>query len=254
MIDIHSHLLPGVDDGARSIETSVAVLERFQSQGVDVLVCTPHLDASAADSAPYERHREILRELVAAAPPAPRLELGWEIMLDRPGVDLSAPELALGGSRAVLVEFPRTAIPPGAADELYRLHASGVIPVLAHPERYWGCTPAHIRQWRDAGAAIQLDAVGLLAAEPVSALARAMLEQGLVDCIASDNHGDGRTLLAAKLWLEEVGADEQAHLLTSVNPGRLLTDEAPVPVAPVVFRRGMFGRLKELVFGKRSLR
>lgn len=251
MIDIHSHLLPGVDDGSRSIEASVAVLQRFRSQGVEVLVCTPHLDASEAADAPYEHHRDLLDQLAAAAAPAPKLELGWEIMLDRPGVDLTAPQLSLGGSRAVLVEFPRTAIPPGATAELSRLHASGVVPVLAHPERYWGCTTAHIREWRGAGAVIQLDAVGLLAPEPMSGLARAMLEEGLVDCIASDNHGDGRTLLAAKLWLEELGADEQAHLLTAANPGRLLADEPIIPVAPVALRRGVFGRLKELVFGRR---
>ena len=251
MIDIHSHLLPGVDDGSRTIEASVAVLRLFETQGVEVLVCTPHLAASTAADAPHERYRDVFRALVAAAPPSPRLELGWEIMLDRPGVDLTARELALGSSRAVLVEFPRTAIPPGAADELFRLRSSGVVPVVAHPERYWGCTLSDIRRWRDAGAAIQLDAVGLLVREPVSVLARAMLEHGLVDCIASDNHGDGRTLLAAKVWLEELEAGEQAHLLTSVNPGRLLSDESVVPVAPVVIRRGMFDRLKQLVFGRR---
>ena len=252
MIDIHSHLLPGVDDGSRSIETSVSVLERFATHGVEVVVCTPHLDASEAHRAPYERHREILATLVAAAPAAPRLELGWEIMLDLPGVDLSSPTLSLGSSNAVLVEFPRTAIPPRAADELGRLRASGVVPVLAHPERYWGCTLDHIRRWRDVGAVIQLDAAGLLGSESMARLAREMLEHGLADCVASDNHGDGRSQLAAKLWLEELGATEQASVLTRANPGRLLTGDPMLPVAPVRLRRGMLGRLRELMLGRRT--
>lgn len=252
MIDIHSHLLPGVDDGSRSVETSVSVLRRFEEQGVEVLVCTPHLDASAADEAPIELHREIFAELVSAAPAKPRLELGWEIMLDQPGVDLTLPGLSLGSSNAVLVEFPRTSIPPGATHELARLRLSGLVPVLAHPERYWGCSLEHVRAWRGAGAVIQLDAAGLLGPEPMSRLARDILEYGLADCIASDNHGDGRTLLAARIWLEEIGAEEQSRLLTHANPGRLLAREPLVPVAPVRVRRGVLGRLRELMLGRRS--
>lgn len=251
MIDLHTHLLPGVDDGARSIDVSVSVLRRFAEQGVELVMCTPHLDASAAHRAPHERHRAILAELRAAAPPLPRLELGWEIMLDMPGVNLTAPTLALGASRAVLVEFPRIGLPPTATEEVRRLRDSGIVPVIAHPERYWGCTPAKIREWREAGAVIQLDAAGLLGLEPMAKLARALLEEGLVDVIASDNHGDGRSLLAARMWLDEIGAPEQAHVLTRANAARLLDDEPMLPVAPVRMPLGVLGRLKELVLGRR---
>ena len=111
MIDIHSPLLPGVDDGSPSIEVSVPVLELFCSQGVDVLVLTPHLNASQARSAPYEAHLAILDTLRAAAPAVPELRLGWEIMLDEPNVDFRPARFSLGGSRAVLVEFPRVSVP-----------------------------------------------------------------------------------------------------------------------------------------------
>ena len=104
MIDIHSHLLPGVDDGSPSIEVSVPVLERFGADGVHLLVCTPHLNASQAASAPDEEYLGILEDLRAAAPAVPALTLGWEIMLDAPGLDLTADELTLGDSRALLVE------------------------------------------------------------------------------------------------------------------------------------------------------
>lgn len=114
MIDIHSHLLPGVDDGSPSIEVSVPVLERFGRSGVELLVCTPHLRATDAARAPVERYAEILERLVQAAPPRPALRQGWEIMLDAPGVDLTRRELHLAGSDAALVEFPRMNVPPGA--------------------------------------------------------------------------------------------------------------------------------------------
>ena len=151
MIDIHSHLLPAVDDGSPSIEVSVAVLTRFAEQGVERLVCTPHLKASVAHLVPHEAYAQRFAELVASAPPQPALSRGWEIMLDVPGADLRSRALALGGSTAVLIEFPHTGVPTGATEELYRLRMSGIVPVLAHPERYFGCTVDLVRQWRQIG-------------------------------------------------------------------------------------------------------
>jgi protein-tyrosine phosphatase len=250
VIDLHSHLLPGVDDGSADIQTSVAVLERFATHGLEVLVCTPHLAASEAQYAPYDRHREILAELIAAAPPKPELRLGWEIMLDRPGCDLRAPELSLGGARAVLVEFPRAYLPVGTSDELERIRRSGVVPVVAHPERYYGCTLDTVRNWRDAGAVIQTDATMLLARGPMTELAKSMLAEGLIDCLASDNHGDRRSLAAARVWLEEIGADEHAQVLTHSNAARVLANEPTIPVPPLPLARGVFARLRELLLGR----
>ena len=251
MIDIHSHLLPGVDDGSADIETSVAVLQRFANHGIEVLVCTPHLAASEVEFAPYERNRALLAELIAAAPPKPVLRLGWEIMLDRPGVDLRSPHLSLGGARAVLVEFPRAYLPVGTSDELDRIRRSGVVPVVAHPERYYGCTLDTVRSWRDAGAVIQTDATMLLARGPMTELAKSLLAAGLIDCLASDNHGDRRSLAAARVWLEEMGAEEHAHVLTHSNAARVLANEPPIPVPPLPLGRGVFHRLRELLLGRR---
>jgi protein-tyrosine phosphatase len=252
VIDIHSHLLPGVDDGSPSVEVSLPVLERFAADGVEVLVCTPHLLATDARAVDHGRYAEIFSELVRQAPAVPRLLRGWEIMLDAPGVDLRSPALRLGDSTAILVEFPRLNVPAGAARELYRLRTSGVIPVLAHPERYWGCTPQLVADWKNAGAVIQLDAAMMLGGGPVGKVARALLEAGLVDLIASDNHGDVRSLGAARRWLEEIGAHEQARLLTRSNAERLLGDQPvlPVPGMPRL-ERGVLARFKELLLGAR---
>ena len=250
MIDIHSHLLPGVDDGSPSLAVSVPVLRRFGEEGVDVLVCTPHLKATEAHRAPYQHYAAIFDALVASAPPRPQLKLGWEIMLDIPGADLRAPHLRLGGSTAVLVEFPRMQIPTGAAEELFRLSMSGLVPVLAHPERYVGCTEEQVEQWRGVGAVIQTDAAVLLGRTAMSRLAQSLLERGMVDCIASDNHGDVRSLRPARQWLLEIGASEQAELLTHANAERLLESKPVYPVAPIPrVDRGMLSRLKELLLG-----
>lgn len=246
MIDVHSHLLPGVDDGSKSIEASVAVLRRFAAEGVECVVLTPHLTASQAKDAPVARNVAILDALRAAAPPVPQLKLGWEIMLDEPNADLRSPDLSLGGSRAVLVEFPHTGVPAQGGDELYRIRCSGVVPVLAHPERYWGCTVQKVEGWRYAGAVIQMDTAGLLGKGRVGKLSRQLLEEGLVDLFASDNHGDARSLATARAWLREL-SPEHAELLTRTNARRMLDGEPLIPVPPLRASGGLFGRLRDLI-------
>jgi len=82
---------------------------------------------------------------------------------------------------------------------------AGLVPVLAHPERYWGCTPALVKSWRQSGTVIQIDSAALLAGGRMGQLALALLEEGLADCLASDNHGDRRSLGAIHDWLSEQG-------------------------------------------------
>ncbi len=247
MIDLHSHLLPGVDDGSPTVAKSVPVLKRFADQGVECVVLTPHLTASRAAHAPHARHAALLDELRAAVPNGPELKLGWEIMLDEPNVDLRARELSLGESTAVLVEFPRVAVPARAAVELSRIRASGLVPVLAHPERYWGCTPAKVTEWRAAGAVIQMDVSSLAGRGTIVATSRALLAEGLVDCFSSDNHGDSRSLAAARDWLLEHATPAHAELLTRTNAQRLLHDEPILPVPPLRRTGSMFSRLGSLL-------
>jgi protein-tyrosine phosphatase len=250
VIDVHSHLLPGVDDGSSSAALSQRVLERFARDGVQVVVCTPHLKASSVHSAPDGEHQRIFDALVPLAPPSLALARGWEIMLDEPGVDLRAPHLALGGSSAVLVEFPRGVLPLSSAAELFRLSMSGLVPVLAHPERYAGCTVERVREWRSAGAVMQIDATTLMGEGTRARLARQLLAEGLVDLLASDNHGDARSLAPVRTWLGEHGAAAAATLLTTTNPERLLRNEPVLPVGPVTVGRGMLARLRALLRGR----
>ena len=252
MIDLHSHLLPGVDDGSPSIAASVPVLERFVAAGVTRLVCTPHLDASRAASAPVARHEAILADLRAAAPAGIQIDRGWEIMLDVPGADLRAPGLALAGSTAVLVEFPRTGVPPNSAEELFRLRMSGVVPVLAHPERYSGCSPEQVTAWRRAGAVMQLDVQALQGSGRTHHVAMALLRAGLIDVFSSDNHGDTRSMTHGRDWLAAHATAEHVELLTHVNASRLLAGEPLVPVPPLPRPRTSFlTRLRRMISGRR---
>ena len=247
MIDLHSHLLPGVDDGSPSVARSVPVLQRFAGQGVECVVLTPHLTASRAATAPRANHALLLEELRAAAPEGPELLLGWEIMLDEPNVDLRDRHLALAEFTAILVEFPRVAVPVRAGEELARIRDAGLTPVLAHPERYWGCTVQKVEEWRAAGAVIQMDVASLAGRGTIAGMARALLAEGLVDCFSSDNHGDSRSLASARDWLLAEATPAHAELLTRTNAKRVLENQRPLPVPPIRRVSGVLSRLGHLL-------
>jgi protein-tyrosine phosphatase len=251
MIDLHTHLLPGVDDGARTLDAAVAALARLRADGVRTVACTPHLRASQVRRGAVPDHAARFAELRAASPDdGPVLVRGWEIMLDDPGVMLDARMLGIATSRVVLVELPRGAVPPNVELELARLRADGARPLVAHPERYVGFAPALARRWRDAGALLQGDATTLCGAGRRGELARALLAEGLYDVLASDNHGDARTLGAARDFLGVHGAGESATLLTTTNPDRLLRDEPVEPVPPVRLAERALVRLREWLLGR----
>jgi protein-tyrosine phosphatase len=249
VIDLHTHLLPGVDDGSPTLEHSALVLARMAGEGVHTVVCTPHLKASAAASAPVEEHEHLLAALRAAAPAGMTLARGFEIMLDVPDPVLADPRLSLGGSAVRLVEWQRSTVPPAATAGLAHLCDAGVRPLLAHVERYRGVTVERVTEWRRLGVLTQGDATYLLAGGDMGALAQGLLERGLIDVLASDNHGDRRGLAMARAWLQEIGAGEQGALLTEENPRRLLADEPLLPVPPVRLAKGFVDRLRSLFRG-----
>jgi len=119
--------------------------------------------------------------------------------------------------------------------------------MLAHPERYWGCSTDQVAEWRRVGAVIQTDTAILLDRGTMGRLAHAMLVAGQIDLLASDNHGDRRSLVSAARWLEELGAREHAELLTRENPRRVLAGEPVVMVPPLRLSRGPLARLRDLL-------
>jgi protein-tyrosine phosphatase len=250
MIDLHTHLLPGVDDGSHTVEQSVEVLERFVTQGVKSVCCTPHLRASEAGSPPCDALDDLLAELRDAAPPAITLARGFEVLLDIPEPDLADRCLGIAGTRYVLVEYHRRVTAEVSVAVLRHVARQGRVPLLAHPERYAVCSPELAVAWHEAGAVLQVEATALLGDSPRAARARALVQGGHAAILASDNHGDRRTVYAAKEWLEGHGGGRQVDLLTVENPAAILADAAVAPVPPTRFRRSLFTRFRDLVVGE----
>ena len=252
MIDLHSHLLPGVDDGSRTVAQSVGVLRELASQGITDICLTPHLSASRAEGGVPSNHDAAFEALLAEAPSEVRLHRGAEVMLDRPlGPGAAANRgITLGASRYLLVEFPRI-VPAGTVSiALRQVVSCGLVPLLAHPERYNSCSVAAAQGWQQAGAMLQVDANTLLAPSARGERARQLLAAGLATVLAADNHGDDRTLAAVRDALLEQGGNRQAELLLAENPRAILDDRDVLPVEPIVLKRSFVHRLRRLLEGE----
>ena len=249
MIDLHSHLLPNVDDGSRSLEQSVEVLTRFEADGVTALCLTPHLLASQAVHGPPASHDRAYAALGLAAPSTVTLYRGAEVMLDRP-LDARVADdrrVTLNGSRYVLVEFQRLVAAQTVDHALALVVAIGLVPLLAHPERYRCCSVDAVSRWKATGALMQVDGPTLLSSRPRGTRARQLVEHGLADIAAADNHGENdRTLRAARDVLDAHGGADQARLLLEDNPRAIVEDRVVAPVPPLSWRFTVADRLLAL--------
>lgn len=167
MTDIHTHILPGMDDGAATVSQSLAMLQSCKEQGVDTVVLTPHFYPwmEALDSF-LERRDTAYRQLEEAwEPDMPRLVLGAEVAW-YPNLDIMGQieELTLGESNCIMIEMPNAPWSQVMLEQVNRLGAvAGLTPILAHVERYSHLQKSgQIAYLQDKGAVMQLSAGMLL--------------------------------------------------------------------------------------------
>jgi protein-tyrosine phosphatase len=258
MVDVHSHLVPDVDDGARDLAEAVRAVETLAAEGIRHVLTTPHLDASTISRPElFEKQQREVEEAwfrvvdacVDREPPM-SFHLGREILLDTASPQLSDPRVRLNGGPYILVEFPRLNLPAGSEDVLGHISGLEFRPVVAHVERYryQGDPVALWDEWRHAGALLQVNAAsyvgryGAIARE----LAWRALELGWVDLAASDYHARGRPWITqAREELTSAGGASQERALFDLNPRHLLRGEPLVAVEPLEQRRGPLSRMRK---------
>lgn len=262
LVDIHNHLVPGVDDGARDVADVLDSVERMTRLGIRKIITTPHLDGSLTqdDEKIEARLAEVdaafdeAAEAVGARFPEVEFRRGHEVMLDVPDVSFDDPRMRLAGTSFVLVEWPRLQLPPGTVPVLERIVAAGYRPIVAHPERYIGLDRELelAQRWREAGAYLQVNygsLDGRYGAEARTTAFR-LLRRGWADYMASDFHGRSERKIyekEARARLLELGGVEALVHLALTNPGRIFRDEAPLPVPPLPPEQGFWARIKELL-------
>jgi protein-tyrosine phosphatase len=248
MIDLHSHLLPGVDDGSRSVAQSVLVLQQFRQQGITDIALTPHLLASRAGAGFPASYEEAWARLQGEIPEGISVHRGAEVMLDRPlSEDFRERKVTVAGTRYLLVEFPRVVPAEIVARALGDVMDHDLVPILAHPERYSSCNVHTVQAWHDMGAVMQVDATTIAATSGRGDRARDIVKAGLADILAADNHGDERSLATALEWLTEHDGSDQAVLLLDTNPRAILEDRALYEVDPLPIRESLWGKMRRVL-------
>jgi len=257
LIDIHNHFVPGVDDGAPTLEDALHYLREFVELGITRVVTTPHLSARRLDGKRRAGIDAAFAELVSAVEAElPDMELtgAYEICLDEPDVDMSDRELGFGDGRALLVEFPMLMMPAYPDRMLAAVQDQGWRPILAHPERYSGigASPGWLDRMRDLGTVLCLNAGSLWGEYGAEAqtVSRHMLRAGLADIIASDHHArPHRASTIRRVWdvLSAAGQEDAASALLHHNPLAVLGGDATVPVPPVSIETGLWGKLRRMM-------
>lgn len=245
IIDFHNHLIPGVDDGAQSIDDSREGIAAFIADGVTTFVATPHFEGGLTLQSAQLRERlaaidegwDALSALCRQEFPQVQVLRAVELLLDVPEPDLSDPRVRINGSRFFLMEFPYMMVPPQSARVIGVLSGRGYTPIIAHPERYQGIASIDMAgSWKEAGALLQVNAGSLLGRYGTQARKHAfdLLQRGWADFICSDYHARGAPMIAKcyELLVAE-GAEEQARTLMAINPARMLASEQPLPAAPL---------------------
>jgi protein-tyrosine phosphatase len=228
VIDLHSHVLPGLDDGPRTLADAVEIVRAAAAEGVRVLVATPHV----RDDYPTEpEEMEAALDELRAATDEVELRGGGEIALDFL-VELDRDDLrrfALGGSRALLLEFPYFGWPLDLADIVFRLVAQGFVPVIAHPERNHDviAAPERLRPLVEAGALVQVTSASLdgRLGKTFRASALALVERDLAHVLASDAHTAAIRAYGLRAGADALDDPPLARWLTRDVPAALLAGE-----------------------------
>lgn len=251
MIDLHSHLLPGIDDGASDVSVSLAMARSFVAEGVTAVACTPHILPGL-----YHNSGPQIRAAVA----------GLQAKLDQEGIPLrlltgadnhmvpdfvgglrSGHLLTLGDTRYVLVEPPHHVAPQRMEDFFFGLQAAGYVPILTHPERLsW--LPNHfdtVRRLIAKGVWMQITAASIAGAFGRNPLywASKMLDEGGVHILASDAHDVTKRPPMLRAGYEaaakRVGEAEATHLVLTRPRGVVENVHPSTLPAPAGRREGV---------------
>ncbi len=241
MIDMHSHILPGLDDGAADWEQAVAMARVAVDDGITAMVCTPHWVLGK-----YENGKEaILRRLgefetrLAAADIPLKVHPGAELRIDTSIAErLRSGELLTvnNGSGYVLLELPEDTLPDSLPDFFWNLQINNYRPILSHVERNLIIRehPQRLFRWVENGILAQVTAASLLEgfSEEIREFALSLVEHRLVHMLVTDTHSlRMRTpqLSGARKVIETLMGEEAAERMVCGTPGHILAGE-PVPV------------------------
>jgi len=241
MVDIHCHLLPGVDDGARDWIDAEQMCQMAIRDGIKAIVCTPH----ANDTYAYDRSRnmQLLTDLQKRVGDRLELRLGCDFHLSFDNIESAMEDpdrYSINGTDYLLVEFSDFAIPPAVLDSLSRFVSAGITPIVTHPERNMILQrrPETVLRLARMGCAIQVTASAFTGrwGEGSRRASEWLIDRGAVHIIASDAHNTRSrppVLSAAREVVTQLYGPELANALFQANPEAVIRNQ-PLPYQPDV--------------------
>lgn len=231
-IDLHSHWVAGIDDGARSVNDSLALLTALRAAGFDRVIATPHMRPGMFDNTAADLRRAYADTVAAVctAPGLPAIDLSSEHFFDDIVFQrfLDGDALPYPGGHAALVEFPTRAFPARIAHRFFDLVRRRLTPVIAHPERYepvWK-DPEVLDPLLDGGAVLLLDVAALAGkyGRAPKKAAEQLVEAGYYQAACSDAHGvkDVRDVKEGIDRLFDMAGKEEATFLLCEGPKEIL--------------------------------
>jgi protein-tyrosine phosphatase len=237
-VDLHSHVLPALDDGAPDADTGFAMLRTLAAVGYDTVAATPHQRAGhfePTSEAIHAAHRAMAARLAAAHVPV-RLALGaenyWDAVFYERWKSDTIPRYDDG--RAFLFEIVRDELPVRFEESLFQITIGGKLPVMAHPERYapfWTAPDRLADLGRRIALVVDLGAISGYHGTRERRAARDLVANRIAHAVASDVHSTSDVRAAAEgiAWIKKKLGDDAARRLLDENPRAILAGELPDP-------------------------
>ena len=235
-IDIHCHILPGVDDGSPDMATSLEMLRIADKNGITYLILTPHHKPMHHNVSPEHNvvYRKKLQEAAKEAGIKAKLFSGNEIYYSDETMEelMEGKICSLAGSDYVLVEFHPTNPYKAIQNAVSRVQAAGFIPIIAHVERYSDIVshPSRVKDLIEMGSFIQVNASSIMGKYGfgISHFTKKLLKEELVHFVASDAHDTGRRapdLLDCRNYVERKYGEDYRKKLFFTNPANVIRNE-----------------------------
>lgn len=257
IVDIHCHILPGIDDGAKNLEMAIQMAKIARDSGTTDIVVTPHHNNGVFRNERDDvfHHMHALQQALNEQKIDIKLHPGSELHLMPEIVQELAYESALtyaDKGRAVLVELPKQYIPIGAQEILTDLLAQGLTPIIAHPERNGDILrdPKIYEKWVELGCCGQITAMSINGdfGSSIESVCDRWFKKGYIHFLASDAHrpqGRSPDLSVYFDYVEEEYGADLANLLFVENPRRLL-DGMPIERQHAIKKRFSLSRMRKL--------